>query len=64
MKLFSQPVDLSSANTVIFHLPDGPAITLNIDGVEAYIDLELEQGHVCDTSKIDGTIHFFPRGNA
>lgn len=64
MKLFSRPVDLTSADTVIYHLPDGPPLSLSIDGLEAFIDLDLEVGHVCDTSEIDGTIHFFPRGNA
>lgn len=64
MKLFSPPIDLSDADTVIYHLPDGPALSLSINGIEAYVDLELEVGHVCDTSEIDGTIHFFPKGNA
>lgn len=64
MKLFSPPVDLSDADTVVYHLHDGPALTLSINGIEAYVDLELEVGHVCDTSAIDGTIHFFPKGNA
>lgn len=64
MRLFSSPIDLTDADTVIYHLPDGPALSLNINGIEAYIDLELEMGHICDTSDIDGTIHFFPRGNA
>lgn len=64
MKLFLTPVDLSAASTIIYHLPGGPALTVQVDGVEEYIDLELEQGHVCDTSDIDGTVHFFPRGNA
>lgn len=64
MKLFSPPIDLKDARTVIYHLPNGPALSLEIDGIEAYVDLELEIGHVCDTSDIDGTIHFFPKGNA
>ena len=64
MKLFSNPIDLSGVNTVVYHLPDGPALTLKIDGFEEYLDLELELGHVCDTSSIDGILHFFPKGNA
>jgi hypothetical protein len=24
----------------------------------------LNIGHICDTSDIDGVIHFFPKGNA
>ena len=63
-RLFSPPIDLTEVETVIYHLPDGPALSLSIGGIEAYIDLELEIGHICDTSEIDGTIHFFPQGNA
>ena len=64
MKLFSPYIDLSTVSTVVYHLPDGPALSLKIDGVEEYIDLELELGHICDTSEIDGVLHFFPKGNA
>jgi len=64
MKLFSPPIDLSSVSTVMYHLPDGPALSLKINGIEEYLDLELELGHICDTSDIDGVLHFFPKGNA
>lgn len=64
MKLFAPPIDLSSVSTVVYHLPDGPALSLKIEGIEEYIDLELEIGHICDTSNIDGVIHFFPKGHA
>ncbi|KJR97302.1 MAG: ATPase AAA [Desulfobulbaceae bacterium BRH_c16a] len=64
MKLFSRPIDLSGVRTVVYHLPDGPALALKIEGIEEYLDLELELGHVCDTSDIDGVLHFFPKGNA
>jgi len=55
---------MTSVNTIVYHLPDGPTLSLNVDGIEEFVDLELEQGHYCDTSDIDGTLHFFPRGNA
>jgi hypothetical protein len=64
MKLFTPPIDLSGVSVVVYHLPDGPALTMKIDGIEEYLDFELELGHVCDTSDIDGVLHFFPRGNA
>lgn len=64
MKLFVRPVDLTSVNTIVYHLPDGPSLSLNVDGIEEFIDLDLEQGHYCDTSDIDGILHFFPKGNA
>ncbi len=64
MKLFVPPIDLSAVNTLYYHLPDGPVLSLKIEGLEDYIDLRLEVGHVCDTSAIDGVVHFFPIGNA
>jgi hypothetical protein len=64
MRIFSRHIDLTGVNTVVYHLPDGPALALRIDGIEEYLDLELELGHVCDTSDIDGVLHVFPKGNA
>jgi len=64
MKIFCSPVDLTDVDTVVYHLHDGPALSFKIDGVEEYLDFELERGHFCDTSDIDGTLHFFPKGNA
>ncbi len=64
MKRLFCPVDLSSAETVIYHVPDGPSFMLPTEGIKEYIDLELEQGDICDTSDIDGIVHFFPKGNA
>jgi len=64
MKLFHPAFDLSSVRTIIYHMPDGETLSLKTDGIEEYLDFELEHGHVCDTSAIDGVIHFFPKGNA
>jgi len=61
-KLFSKAIDLSRANTIIFHLPDGEMLTLPVESMEG--DLELGLGKVCDTSEFNGEIHYFPRGNA
>ena len=64
MKIFSPPIDLSSADTSIYHMPGGPSLSVKIDSVIEYIDLDLELGYVCDTSKVNGVVHFLPRGNA
>ena len=61
-KLLSKAVDLSQANTIVFHLPDGGDLAMPVEGMEG--DLELGLGKVCDTSDINGEIHYFPRGNA
>ncbi len=64
MKLFTRPIDLSTVNTIIYHLPDGQSLSVKIDGIEDVLDLDLDTGHICDTSDIDGVVHFFPRGHA
>ena len=61
-RLLSKTVDLAGANTIVFHLPDGDAFALPVDGMDG--DLELGLGKVFDTSAINGEIHYFPRGNA
>ena len=61
-KLLSKAIDLAQANMIVFHLPDGESLALPVDSFEG--DLELGLGNVCDTSEINGEIHYFPRGNA
>lgn len=61
----SQPVsDFSSVRTLIYHLPGGKILSISAEDLEDFLDFELEQGHICDTSDIDGVVHFFPTGNA
>jgi len=55
---------MSKVETLIYHLPDGKKITIRVQGIEEFLDLELEVGNICDTSDIDGVVHIFPRGNA
>jgi hypothetical protein len=43
-------------------MPDGQQFFLNMEGIEQFVELGL--GRICDTSEIDGVLHFFPRGNA
>ncbi|HKJ64564.1 MAG TPA: hypothetical protein VJ969_04135 [Desulfopila sp.] len=64
MKLFNPAFDFSSVQTVIYHLPDGQTLSLKTEGIQDYLDFELDFGHICDTSDIDGVLHFFPKGNA
>lgn len=61
-RLFVRSVDLSKVETLIYHLPDGPTFALEVNGLGDQIDMEM--GDICDTTDIDGVLHFFPRGNA
>jgi hypothetical protein len=55
---------MSKVETLIYHLPDGPTFSVEMAGLEDTIDIDMEMGDICDTSDIDGVLHFFPRGNA
>lgn len=63
-RFFSNPIDLSKVDTLIYHLPDGPTFSVEMDGLAGFFDLDMEIGDICDTSDIDGVLHFFPKGNA
>lgn len=63
-KIFSKTIDFSKVATFVYHLPDGPALSVETEGIEDLIDIDMEIGHICDTSEIDGVVHFFPKGNA
>ena len=63
-RIFSNRIDFTKVETLIYHLPDGPTFSVAMDGIEDFIEIDIELGDFCDTSEIDGVIHFFPRGNA
>lgn len=57
-------IDISKVHTLIYHLPEGRTMAIRIRGIELFMRLDLERGKVCDTSDIDGVVHFFPDGVA
>gem|GEM_PF-563052 len=61
---FCKSIDFSKVETLVYHLPNGPALSVEMEGLQDMIDIDMEIGDVCDTSDIDGVVHFFPRGNA
>ena len=63
-RLFQPPIDMSKVNTLVYHLPDGPALSLEMNGGDFFFDPDMELGDICDTTEIDGVLHFFPKGNA
>jgi len=63
-KYYYKSIDLSKVETLVYHLPDGPALSVEIEEFEGLFDLGMEIGDICDTSDIDGVMHFFPRGTA
>lgn len=63
-KIFYRSIDFTKVDTLVYHLPDGPTLSVEMEGFEEFIDFEMELGDICDTSDIDGVVHFFPKGNA
>jgi hypothetical protein len=63
-KIFIRAIDFTKVETLVYHLPNGPALSVEMEGLEGLIDFDMEMGDICDTSDIDGVVHFFPKGNA
>ena len=64
MKCITQSHDLSHAHTLIYHMPNGETVEINLDDYALLLEFGLEFGRVCNTAEIDGIIHFFPLGHA
>ncbi len=63
-KIFARPIDFTKVDTLVYHLPDGPSFSMEMNDIVELFNFEMEFGDICDTSDIDGVIHFFPKGNA
>mgnify|MGYP005843503061 CR=1 FL=1 len=57
-----QQIDFAKVRTILYHLPDGKILDIPVEGIEQFI--EFGTGRICDTSDVNGVVHFFPRGNA
>ena len=55
-------IDMSRVRVLVYHMPDGERFVIPMVGIAQFMDLG--PGRVCDTSEIDGILHFFPCGNA
>ncbi|OIP45620.1 MAG: hypothetical protein COZ12_01305 [Deltaproteobacteria bacterium CG_4_10_14_3_um_filter_60_8] len=62
MPTLSRPVALHKVHTIVYHSQEGQAYAVKVDCEEQFREFGL--GHFCDTSEIDGVVHFYPKGNA
>ena len=62
MRLYAKNFDMGKVRTVLFHMPDGETYAVDTDSFEQMLDVSY--GEYCDTSDVNGIIHFFPKGNA
>lgn len=61
-KQLEKRVDLAGVQTIVYHLFGGEALAVPVEEFEGYFDPGF--GEVCDTSEINGVVHYFHRGNA
>ena len=64
MKFLPNTIDISKVETLLYHFPDGKVLKLEINSMINLSTLEFELGRFCDTSDINGILHFYPRGNS
>lgn len=64
MKFNPASIDVNKVRKIIYHLPDGKRLQIEVGDIHKIAELQYEIGSICDTSEIDGVLHFFPRGNA
>ena len=57
-------IDISKVQALLYHFPDGKVLRLEIKDIEQLATLEFEVGRFCDTSDINGILHFYPRGTS
>ena len=64
MNFLPNTIDISKVETLHYHFPDGKVLRLEIKDIDQLAALEFEVGRFCDTSDINGVLHFYPRGNS
>jgi hypothetical protein len=57
-------IDISKVQTLLYHFPDGKVLQLEIRDIDQLSALKFETGRFCDTSDINGILHFYPHGNS
>ena len=62
MRMLSKPINLHKVHTVVYHSQEGQAYAVKVESEEQFREFGL--GDFCDTSEIDGVVHFYPKGNA
>ena len=62
MRTLSRPINLENVETVVYHSPEGQCYAVKVECEDQFHEFGL--GDFCDTSDIDGLVHFYPKGNA
>ncbi|MFC1843696.1 hypothetical protein ACFLZ5_02795 [Thermodesulfobacteriota bacterium] len=64
MNSFPNTIDISKVETLLYHFPDGKILQLEVKNFQELSNKEFKLGRFCDTSHINGILHFYPQGNS
>lgn len=64
MNFLPKTVDISKVETLLYHFPDGKVLQLEVKDIQSLSSKKFEHGRFCDTSHINGILHFYPQGNS
>lgn len=64
MKFLPDTIDISKVQTLLYHFPDGKVLELDSKNFANLSSSEFKLGRFCDTSAINGILHFYPSGNS
>jgi len=64
LNFLPQTIDISKVETLLYHFPDGKVLQLEIKDAQVLSRKKFERGRFCDTSHINGILHFYPEGNS
>jgi hypothetical protein len=64
LEFLPKNIDISKVHTLLYHFPDGKVLQLDIKNAEELSTLEFKLGIFCDTSPVNGILHFYPKGNS
>ena len=64
MNSLPKTIDISKVETLLYHFPDGKVLQLAVKNIQQLYNKEFELGRFCDTTHINGILHFYPAGNS
>jgi hypothetical protein len=64
LNFLPKTIDISKVETLLYHFPDGKVLQLEIKDFQNLSSKKFELGRFCDTSHINGILHFYPLGNS
>lgn len=64
MNFIPDTIDITKVQALLYHFPDGQVLRLEIKDFDQLASLKFEFGRFCDTSDINGILHFYPRGSS